>query len=286
VPASIQEDTKGLIRKVGLLEGELAAVCQAREVTEDKFRNLSEVSVDGVRRLLISEMERREQFEQLSLLWAWGAKLCFTITGPSPVRSPLSARMCTAAFRYTKMIGELVALWAAVSSTVELVLGRSPNETSQVEVTNELVTKFQRWEELCSWLEGPDMKICALLVGSLVSQARWTDHLDEATEWLEVGNAQWHQVNAKLDALHASAVLVRDLMLGDVDRPSSLAASLSMALELPEDRVDIVAANKVQWGTRSVLVAALSHFVELKSELELLGSRQNVDMTDDQAEAL
>jgi hypothetical protein len=132
---------------------------------------------------------------------------------------------------------------------VELVLGRSPNETSQVEVTNELVTKFQRWEELCSWLEGPGTKICTLLIGPLVSQPRWTDHLDEATEWLEVGNAKWHQVNAKLDALHASAVLVQDLMLGDVDGPSSLAASLSMALELPEDRVDVVATNKVRWGT-------------------------------------
>jgi hypothetical protein len=35
-----------------------------------------------------------------------------------------------------------------------------------------------------------------------------------------------------------------------------------------------------------VLVAALSHFLELKSELELLGSGENVDLSDDQADAL
>jgi hypothetical protein len=34
------------------------------------------------------------------------------------------------------------------------------------------------------------------------------------------------------------------------------------------------------------LVTALSHFLELKSELELLGSRCNVDLTKDHADAL
>jgi hypothetical protein len=35
-----------------------------------------------------------------------------------------------------------------------------------------------------------------------------------------------------------------------------------------------------------VLVATLSHFLELKSELELHGFGQNADLTDDQADAL
>jgi hypothetical protein len=39
----------------------------------------------------------------------------------------------------TKMVGVLDALRAAVSSNTELVLGCSPNETSWVEVTNDLV---------------------------------------------------------------------------------------------------------------------------------------------------
>jgi hypothetical protein len=76
--------------------------------------------------------------------------LCLAIVGPSQVRSHLSARMWAAALCHTKMAGELAALWAVVSSAAELVLGRSPNETSQVEGVNELVAKFWRREELCS----------------------------------------------------------------------------------------------------------------------------------------
>jgi hypothetical protein len=47
-----------------------------------------------------------------------------------------------------------------------------------------------------------------------------------------------------------------------------------------------VATNGVQWGTQSALVAALLRFPDVKSELELLGSRRNVDLTDDQVDAL
>jgi hypothetical protein len=51
-----------------------------------------------------------------------------------------------------------------------------------------------------------------------------------------------------------------DLVLDRADMPSSLVASLSMAVELLEVRVDTVATNGVRWGTRSALVAAQSHF--------------------------
>jgi hypothetical protein len=53
-------------------------------------------------------------------------------------------------------------------------------ETSWVEVTNELVAKFWRWEELFSRLQGPGVRICELLVGPPPSQARWADRLAEA----------------------------------------------------------------------------------------------------------
>jgi hypothetical protein len=49
------------------------------------------------------------------------------------------------------------------------------------------------------------------------------------------------------------------MMLDNADRPSSLAASLSMVVELLECWVDAVTANRVCWGTRSALVAALSN---------------------------
>jgi hypothetical protein len=42
---------------------------------------------------MVSEMERLEQFEELSLLQAWGTKLCLTIIGPSQVKSTLPTRM-------------------------------------------------------------------------------------------------------------------------------------------------------------------------------------------------
>jgi hypothetical protein len=46
------------------------------------------------------------------------------------------------------------------------------------------------------------------------------------------------------------------------------------------------AANGVCSGTQSTLVIAMSHFPELKSELEVLRSRRNADLTGDQADAL
>jgi hypothetical protein len=62
-------------------------------------------------------------------------------------------------------------------------------------------------------------------------------------------------------------------------------ALLSM-VELLEGRIDAAATNGVRWGTQFALVAALSHFLELKSEMELLGFGCNADLTVDQADAL
>jgi hypothetical protein len=93
-------------------------------------------------------MDRWKQFEELSLLWSWGAELCLSIVGSSQVRSHLSARMRAASLYHIKMAGKLIALRAAVSSVAELLLGRLPNETTQVDVMNELVAKFPRREEL------------------------------------------------------------------------------------------------------------------------------------------
>jgi hypothetical protein len=48
-PASFREDAKGLLRKVTLLEGELAEAHRAQEVVEEKFHILSDASADGER---------------------------------------------------------------------------------------------------------------------------------------------------------------------------------------------------------------------------------------------
>jgi hypothetical protein len=98
--------------------------------------------------------------------------------------------MQVTALHHTEMVRELATLRLAVSCTVELVLGRSPGETSRVEVENELVAKFQRLEELCSWLEGHGARICGLLVGPPASQDRWVDRLDKAAGRLEAKMAE------------------------------------------------------------------------------------------------
>jgi hypothetical protein len=96
---------------------------------------------------VVSERERWEQFEELTLLQTRGSDLCLAIVGPPRVRNHLSEGMRSAAHHHTKMAGELATLRAAVSSAVESVLGRSPDEAFRVEVVGELVAKFQRLEE-------------------------------------------------------------------------------------------------------------------------------------------
>jgi hypothetical protein len=66
-------------------------------------------------------------------------------------------------------------------------------------------------------------------------------------------------------------------VLGGINGTSSLAASMSMTAELLEGWIDIGAANGVHWGSHSALVAAVLHFLELKTELEVLGSGHNMD---------
>jgi hypothetical protein len=91
---------------------------------------------------MASEIEHREQFEELSLLWHGGIELCLSILGLLQVMSPLPTRMRAAALHHAGVVGQLTALRGAVSSTMELVLGRSPGGTSRVEVMNELTAMF------------------------------------------------------------------------------------------------------------------------------------------------
>jgi hypothetical protein len=76
-----------------------------------------------------------------------------------------------------------------------------------------------------------------------------------------------------LEALRTLGAHLWDLVLGNADGSTSLAASLSMVVELLEGQIDTVTTNGVHWGTRFALVAALSLFLEPKIELGLLRSR-------------
>jgi hypothetical protein len=142
--------------------------------------------------------------------------------------------MQIAALCHTEMVGELVVLWVVVSSVVELVLEHLPDETFWVEVLDELIAKFQRLEERCSWLEQPGTRIYNLLLGPPLSQARLADLLDEATRQLGSELAAWWEADAELEALLPLTVRVQDLVLDNANGSSSLAAFVSTVVELLE----------------------------------------------------
>jgi hypothetical protein len=79
--------------------------------------------------------------------------VCLSIIGPSQARHHLSEGMGIAALHHTEMAGELAMLWAAVTSSTESVLGRSPSYTFRVEVVSEPTTRFQKAKDQCSRLE-------------------------------------------------------------------------------------------------------------------------------------
>jgi hypothetical protein len=61
---------------------------------------------------------------------------------------------------------------------------------------------------------------------------------------------------------------------------------MSTVAELLEGQIDTVAANVVRWGSRSTLVATVSHFPELDTDLEVLGSGHSIGLTMDEVDAL
>jgi hypothetical protein len=142
VLASVRGDAEVLIRKVALLDGELMNTHWSWEKAKEKVHSLSCSSAVGTRWLVSSEMEHQEQFVELSLVRAWGTGLCLTILGPSAEKRPLTMRMWATTLRHTRVVEELTVLRVDVSSTTELMLGRSPGKASQVEVMNELTAKF------------------------------------------------------------------------------------------------------------------------------------------------
>jgi hypothetical protein len=101
-----------------------------------------------------------------------------------------------------------------------------------------------------------------------------------------VEQAAQQVVNAKLEALWRSTAWVWDLVLERPDGTSSSAASLTSAVELIEDHLDVAVANGVCYGTRSALAVTLTHFLKLVTKLELLWSGRNADLMEDQVDAL
>jgi hypothetical protein len=93
------------------------------------------------------------------------------------------------------------------------------------------------------------------------------DRLDEAARQLRVELATRWEANAELEALRTSAARIWDMVLDNADGSSSLTASMSTAVELPEGWIDATTTKSVRWRTHSTLVAVVSYFPELKSKL-------------------
>jgi hypothetical protein len=279
VLASTRGEAEGFTQIIALLEGELVKVCQVWESIEENFWGLSNTTTNSERWREESERECQEQVEELTVLQTRGSKLCLAIVGLPRVRNHLWEGMRIAALHHTKMAEQLVGLRVAVSSTAEFVFGCLRTEELQVEVADELVSEFRKLEEWQSRFEKPDVRVCNLILGSPFGQARLVNHLEEATIRLGAEDAARREADAELEALRTSATRVWNLVLERADGTSSLAVSLSSEVELLDDRIDTTVANGVHWGTRSTLVAVLSHIPELGTELELLGSKWNTDLT-------
>jgi hypothetical protein len=89
-----------------------------------------------------------------------------------------------------------------------------------------------------------------------------------------------------LEALRSLAAWVQDLVLDNVDGSSLLATSMSTVAERLEGQIDAPVANGVCSGSHSALVAIVSHFPELDADLEVLRSRHNTRLAENEVDVL
>jgi hypothetical protein len=71
-----------------------------------------------------------------------GSELCQAIVGPPMVWGHLLKGIRIAASCYVEMVGQLVKLYEAVSSTMQSMLGHSPAEAFRVDVVEEMLDEF------------------------------------------------------------------------------------------------------------------------------------------------
>jgi hypothetical protein len=156
-----------------------AALVLAHDNAEGLAQKITPIESELMEERRASETSKRELWEcfnKLTLLQTWGLELCLTILSP-PWAERLSEGMQLATLHHNEMVRELAAFRVVVSSTAELVLGRSPNNVAWMKVVGELVVEHPRLEECRSKLERPAAKICSLLISPPPSRAWLTNHL-------------------------------------------------------------------------------------------------------------
>jgi hypothetical protein len=63
------------------------------------------------------------------------------------------------------MVEQFAVLRAAMSFTVEWVLGRSSTDAFYIDVVDELVAEFRKQEERCLRLKKSGIRVCDLILG-------------------------------------------------------------------------------------------------------------------------
>jgi hypothetical protein len=144
--------------------------------------------------------DSQEWVQELTLLQTRGSELCQAIVDPPRVRSHVSEGMKIAALYNTKMVEQLAALQAAVSSATQFVLECSPTMALQVDVLDELVTEFRKQEERRSCIKQSGMMVCNLILGSPTSRVWLAKRLDETIGQLGVEQAARWDADTKLEA--------------------------------------------------------------------------------------
>jgi LPS sulfotransferase NodH len=148
-----------------------------------------------------ADIQCQELVQELILLQTRGSKLWLAIVGLPTVWGHLMEGMHSVIIRHTEMARKLTVLRAAVSSTMQSMLGRSPTEAFQVEVVDEVVALVQEQVEQRSCLENSGMRIYDLILGSPLGLARLADHLEQAIEWLRAEQVEHWEVNAELEGM-------------------------------------------------------------------------------------
>jgi hypothetical protein len=106
---------------------------------------------------------------------------------------------------HTEMVGQLIVLQAAMSSTTQSVLGCSPTKAFWVDIVEELFNEFWEKAEWCSCLENFSMRIYDLILALPANRVRLADRLEEAVRGLQ---AERREEDAELEGLWSSAARV------------------------------------------------------------------------------
>jgi hypothetical protein len=132
-----------------------------------------------------------------------------------------------------------------VSSAAQSVLGCLPNDAFLEDVVGETLAKF--WEQAKQFLhlENFGLTVCNLILGPADDQVQPIVYQEEAIGRLQAMQEEHQEVVIKLRAQGSSTTWVQDLVLKGSDGASSLAASLSSAVDLIEGRINTVATNRV-----------------------------------------